>query len=236
MNNASILFKLIDVTVKGNGRDILRNISIDIDASKAYAFVGSSGAGKTTLLSLFNALIIPSSGEILYKGNSLLSLDLRDHRREVSLVQQEPVLLENKVYNEILLPFKYNNREKPRIDEIIEVMNTASLGEDMLYKECSTLSGGEKKRVAIARSLIVKPSVLLLDEPSSGLDMVHSANLFSNLFALNPKPIILFTSHRIDDIKYAQIIVLIKDGCLIKTTETLQEDELREFLKEEDEN
>jgi putative ABC transport system ATP-binding protein len=158
------------VTVACGERRLLENVSARLPVGRCTAIVGPSGAGKTTLLRLLNRLAEPTTGRILLDGVPLAELDVVALRCRVGLVAQHPVLLTERVADDIRLgcPALTSRR-------VVELL--ARVGLPAMFGERRTegLSSGEAQRVCLARALAVEPEVLLLDEPTSALDGVNVA-------------------------------------------------------------
>ncbi|MGM0461375.1 MAG: ABC transporter ATP-binding protein [Fibrobacterota bacterium] len=151
-------------------KNILAIPELHINDREITCIVGKSGGGKTTLLKLFNNMISPDEGSILYKNKSLTEYDPIALRREVMMLPQNPGLFSHTVKGEFLKTLEYT--ENPQLfdeSQIRDLLNKVHLNTD-LSAPTASLSGGEKQRLALARILLLNPSVLLLDEPSSALD------------------------------------------------------------------
>ena len=158
---------------------VLRGIDAFIGAGKHVAFVGPSGCGKTTMISLLERFYEPSSGRITVDGVRAASIPLRRYRREMALVQQEPVLYQGSIRENVALgsPDDYDVTDD---DKILEACAQANIKDfilslpDGLNTLCGSrgtqFSGGQRQRIAIARALIRRPRLLLLDEATSALD------------------------------------------------------------------
>lgn len=162
---AESLFDIEGVVVEADGRRILGELRGTVRAAGITAIAGPSGSGKSTFLRLLNRLEVPTRGRITYRGTDLASLDPLAHRREVGMVFQRPVLFGGTVMDNLRVA-------SPEIDTetAAGVLARAGLDSDYIDREAGSLSGGEAQRVCIARTLVVKPSVILLDEPTSALD------------------------------------------------------------------
>jgi ABC-type methionine transport system ATPase subunit len=148
---------------------ILNDVSFSIERGRALTLVGPSGSGKSTLLRCLNRLVEPTSGTVSFDGRDVRTLDPRELRRRVALVMQTPVLFEGTVRENLRVrpagaPGDFS---EPRLRSALAEVG---LEPDRLEQDASTLSGGEKQRVTIARALLRDPQVLLLDEPTSALD------------------------------------------------------------------
>ena len=148
---------------------ILHDISLEVERGGALALIGPSGSGKSTLLRCLNRLAEPTGGTVRFNGRDIRSLDPRELRRRAALVMQTPVLFEGTVRENLRL------RSAAAPDDFSDERLAASLADvgldpGMLDRDASTLSGGEKQRVTIARAILRNPEALLLDEPTSALD------------------------------------------------------------------
>ena len=160
--------------------DFIEYPPLSIECGKATFICGESGCGKSTLLRLLNATLSPSCGQILYKGNSLASIDTITLRREVLLVAQSVYLFDGTI-RENFSQF-YNYCEKPCIsEEHMKEYLLLSCADFPLDTNCETMSGGERQRVFLAICISFLPKVLMLDEPTSALDENTSDRLFSQL-------------------------------------------------------
>ena len=146
----------------------LRGLSLDLERGEIISLVGPSGSGKTTLLRAMNRLIELDSGSIFFKGEKITDMDPVELRRKVVLVPQESVMLPGTVRDNVQYgPKLAGSLGKCDVDSCLK---DAGLSPKFADKEAGKLSGGEKKRVALARALALHPEVLLLDEPTVGVD------------------------------------------------------------------
>lgn len=150
-------------------RTILNNLSFGIKNGDFLTLIGPSGAGKSTILKLIANLISPSSGTIFYHGSYIQKLDPIKYRRQVMYCFQQPVLFGKTVKDNLSFPYQIRNKEVDlaRLDSLLKIVD---LPAEFLNKEINSLSGGEKQRVALIRSIVFLPKVLLLDEVTAGLD------------------------------------------------------------------
>ena len=168
--------------------DILRDIDFTLAAKETAAIVGASGSGKSTLLSIIAGLDTPTSGTVLLAGEDLFALD-EDQRaalraRQVGFVFQSFQLLGNLTALEnVMLPLELAGRKDSR-QAATEMMARVGLAQRLGHYP-RVLSGGEQQRVALARAFVVKPAVLLADEPTGSLDFATGEKVMELMFELN---------------------------------------------------
>lgn len=166
------LIKTVDLCHRYDERDVLKDISLEVDKGEVLALIGPTGAGKTSLLRLLDLLDIPASGKIYFDGvDTAESVSLRlEARRRMAFVLQKPVVFNGSVYDNIAYGLKWRgvakNSLRQRVNNILELFGLS------VYKDrnARTLSGGEVQQVAIARAIAIEPEVLLMDEPMANLD------------------------------------------------------------------
>lgn len=204
---------------------VLNGINLEVDEGDFIAIMGDSGSGKTTLLNIIAGLIPTTSGNVLINKEDLTTLSdeqLADFRAQhLGYVFQDFNLLDNLDNRDnILLPLVLQNKPysllKEKLNDILKVMNIKML----LNKYPYELSGGQKQKIAIARALIVNPSLILADEPTGALDSKSSEQileLFQDINKLNHT--ILMVTHSIEAATYAKKVIFIKDGKLFHQLE-----------------
>lgn len=200
------------------------DVSFDIDDGQFVGLIGHTGSGKSTLVQHLNGLLKPKSGSIFIGGKDITESDviLRDIRRKVGLVFQYPEyqLFEETVERDISFGPVYLGLEKEEIEKrVMEAMLFVGLDfEEFRARSPFELSGGQKRRVAIAGVLAMKPEVLILDEPTAGLDLnAHSAILeMIEQIHEAENNIIILISHNMNDIAaMAEKILVMEKGSLI---------------------
>lgn len=163
------MLKLQNIKKSFDGKEVLKDISIEVGDGEIVSILGPSGCGKTTLLNIILGLTNPDSGEINFNGEDITKVPME--KRGFNIVFQDYALFPNlNAYQNIT----YGLKNKPGIstqEEIDDFINLLGLKEH-LNKKIEQLSGGQKQRVALARTLVMKPKILLLDEPLSALDGV----------------------------------------------------------------
>ncbi|MBQ6895255.1 MAG: energy-coupling factor transporter ATPase, partial [Clostridia bacterium] len=182
-----------------------------------------TGSGKSTLIQMLNALIKPDSGKIVVDGVDITAdkVDLREVRSKIGLVFQYPEyqLFEETVYKDIAYGPQNFNKSKEEIDSVIhEVIDLVGLDASVLEKSPFELSGGQKRRVAIAGVLAMSPDILILDEPTAGLDPAGRNDILSCIKRLHSQKgiTVILVSHSMEDIaNFAHKIMIVSDAKLV---------------------
>ena len=197
----------------------LDGVSLSVEEGEFLAIIGTSGSGKTTLLQILGGLDEPTAGGVWIRGNSLKDMTEDERtifrRRNIGFVFQQynliPVI---NVYENIVLPLRLDGTE---IDETLleDIVRTLKIGEK-LENLPEELSGGQQQRVAIARALMVKPAVLLCDEPTGNLDSVTSMEVISLLktCAARFHQTVIVVTHQEAIAQMADRILRVEDGKL----------------------
>lgn len=209
----------------GSGQEYpaLHDINLEIHDGEFIGLVGHSGSGKSTLIQLLNGLEKASSGEILYNGKNIYDRDfvLKDLRAKVGLVFQYPEhqLFETSVIQDV----EYGPRNLGLAQLDVELrsfraLKQVGIGEDLLDVSPLALSGGQKRRVAIAGVLAMEPEILILDEPMAGLDPVGRTEILQLLAEIHREKqiTVILVSHSMDDVaQYSDRILVMNDGKLV---------------------
>lgn len=202
-------------------RQALYDVNIEIEDGSLVALIGHTGSGKSTLIQHFNALVKPTSGKIIINGIDVTApkADLRLVRKTVGLVFQYPEhqLFEETVYKDIAFGPNNMGFSDEEIDKRVrESAALVGLKEKHLTRSPFDLSGGQKRRVAIAGVLAMNPKVLILDEPTAGLDPKGRDEILATIKKLheeNKEMIIIFVSHSMEDVaKTAERVIVMNDG------------------------
>ncbi len=205
----------------------LRDVSFDIFDNDYIAIIGETGSGKSTLVQHLNGLLKADSGDIKVDGVSIYSknYDLNSLRFKVGLVFQYP---EYQFFSETVisdvsfgaLNMGYSEEEAKEMSK--NILRTVGISDEYFDKFPFMLSGGEKRKVAIAGVLVMNPEVIILDEPQAGLDPVSKSELFKVLYDLHKKgkTIIMITHNMEDVIEYADKVIVMKNSKVLKVDKT----------------
>jgi thiamine transport system ATP-binding protein len=177
------MLALTDITLNYEGRTILNNASLSVARGEIVSLVGPSGSGKTTLLRVIAGLEQPSQGTVVI-DNKLMT-GIPTHKRDVGLVFQDNQLFPHLcVFDNIAYSLRVKRVSKAlQIEKVNEMLSLIGL-EDLARRDVGQLSGGEAKRIAVARALVADPFILLLDEPLTGLDAELRDRLLEDMGAL----------------------------------------------------
>ncbi|MDD6160285.1 MAG: energy-coupling factor transporter ATPase [Oscillospiraceae bacterium] len=198
----------------------LDQVDLSVEQGEYLAIIGRTGSGKSTMIQHLNGLLKPTSGEVLFEGEDLWSTKERTRqvRFQVGLVFQYPEyqLFEETVYKDISFGPKNMGLDEDEIDRRVRrSAQFVGLDAELLDKSPFELSGGQKRRVAIAGVIAMEPKVLILDEPTAGLDPAGSAQILENIrtYHKEQNASIILVSHSMDEVaREAQRLVVFRDG------------------------
>ena len=177
------MLALTDITLNYEGRTILNNACLNVARGEIVSLVGPSGSGKTTLLRVIAGLEQPGQGTVVI-DNQLMT-GVPTHKRNVGLVFQDNQLFPHlSIFDNIAYSLRIQRVAKTlQVEQVNEMLKLIGM-EDVAHRDVANLSGGEAKRVAVARALVANPLVLLLDEPLTGLDAELHERLLGDMGAL----------------------------------------------------
>ena len=216
------------------GRDVLRDVSLQVRPGEMTAVVGQVGSGKSTLLNLIPALEGPRSGAVFVGGRDIRNWDLPTLRQSIGYVPQETILFSGTVAENIRMGRPWISSQ-----EVHQAAHAAGLGPDLeawgtgLDTEVGIrgllLSGGQRQRLALARALVGRPKILLLDSVTASLDASTEAQIWKALYRALPGCTTLVATHRPSTLQRAQHIVVLEDGRVVEsgTFEALHRPETR---------
>lgn len=213
--------EFVDVSFGYNQSNVLSDATFTIQQGSIHAIVGPSGAGKTTIIHLLYRLWEPHSGAILLDGRPIAEYALDGLREQISIVSQHIFLLNDTIYNNIVL-----GKENVREDEVERVLRAANLYElihgleegwnTMIGENGIRLSGGEKQRLAIARAIFKNAPIMIFDEATSMLDYNTESEITETILSLFANKTVIMIAHRLSSIKNADMISVLKDGQAIE--------------------
>jgi ATP-binding cassette subfamily B (MDR/TAP) protein 1 len=202
---------------------VLEGIDVDVKPGQFIAFVGASGCGKSTMISLLERFYDPVTGRITCDDRPLMDLCPRKYRRQVALVQQEPVLYQGSIRDNIAMGIETDVTDA----QIETAAKQANISEfiaslpDGFATFCGSrgtqLSGGQRQRISIARALIREPRLLLLDEATSALDTESERVVQAALEEAQSGRTTIAVAHRLSTIKDADMIVVFARGRIVET-------------------
>ncbi len=203
------------------GRKVVDNVSVKVHEGEVVGLLGPNGAGKTTSFYMIVGLVTPDSGQVLLENNDITTLPMFQRaRRGISYLPQEPSVFRKLTVEENLmailetLPLKDLER-KTRMNQLVDQLGLDTVRQNKGYM----LSGGERRRVEIARSLVIEPDFLLLDEPFSGIDPIQVLELQRIIFDLKRTGIgILITDHNVrETLAVTDRAYIINNGKIFRT-------------------
>ncbi len=214
-----------------NGRSVLKNINLHIDAGAKVALIGPSGSGKTTLAKVLCGFYPPKEGELFFNGVSLSDIGLEVLRKNLFVVLQQPILFNDTLRFNLTMGDAYSE------EKILQALNIAQLHhfleeipqglDTVVGKGGVRLSGGQKQRLSIARMILSDPSVVVFDESTSALDVHTESELFEALRDFLHKRTVITIAHRLSTVQNSDYIYVMREG------EIVEEGEPGVLMKEE---
>lgn len=214
-------FEKISFRYRPDGAEILRDLNLTIKAGEILGIVGRSGSGKSTLTKLVQRLYVPERGRVLVDGNDLALADPSWLRRQIGVVLQENVLLNQSIRANIALADPGMALEK--------IMHAAKMAgahdfimelpegyDTIVGEQGSGLSGGQKQRIAIARALVGNPRILIFDEATSALDYESERAIMQNMQAICKGRTVLIIAHRLSTVRMADRIIAMDKGVIVE--------------------
>ena len=208
-------FTLEGVCQESGGIRILHDVNLDIPAGKITALIGPSGAGKSSLLRLLNRLDDPVAGTICYRGQQLAALPVGEHRRRVGFVFQTPIMFPGTVRDNLAVAADIADVPLEEFEHRMnESLRLAEVDGDLVDRESTRLSVGQKQRINIARALMTGPETLLLDEPAASLDPETAAKLMTTIARLSAERgvTVVAATHRLSEAKEISAFTVMLDA------------------------
>lgn len=209
--------ELKDVWFGYREQPVLRGVSLAVSPRSHVALVGRSGAGKSTIFTLIERFYDPEHGAILLDGRSVDELGRDECRNRIALVDQNAPVLHGTLRDNLV--YAAPDATAAEIEDVIDLMSLREVVDRLpqglatqVGERGGTLSGGERQRIAIARALLTRPSLLLLDEPTSNLDAINEASLGRAVDSVRQHCALLVIAHRLSTVRRADQIVLLEAG------------------------
>ncbi|HAT51245.1 MAG: ABC transporter ATP-binding protein [Nitrospirae bacterium] len=216
----SIRFDQVHYHYPNRDESVLKDVSFTIHPSKMTALVGHSGSGKSTIGSLLVGVVRPSAGRIMVEGIDMSDIDMSSWRNRIGYVSQDTFIFHNTIRENIRFGHEYTD------EEVIEAANVANAHgfiselpdgyETVVGDRGLRLSGGQRQRIAIARAVIRKPELLILDEATSSLDRVSEHAVQTAIDQLSGRYTVVVIAHRLETIRKADMIVVMQNGHVVE--------------------
>lgn len=217
-----INFKNVSFSYRGEDHFKIKNLTLNIPVGKTIAITGPSGAGKSTLADLLMGLIQPDDGEIIIDDATLSQENYSSWRSQIGYVAQETFLFNETIrFNLLLVQSKADEKEIINVLKQVAAYEFVNKLPDTLDTFIGDrgvkLSGGEKQRLALARALLKKPSLIILDEATSNLDSENEKHIINSVESLHGNVTILIIAHRLSTIRNADYIYFMENGNIIES-------------------
>lgn len=245
-DNHAVCFDNVSLTYKGAGEESLTDISFFADKGQTVGIIGSTGSGKSSLISLIPHYYDATKGRVTVNGRDVKSVDKEELRSNIGFVMQKAVLFAGTVRDNI----KWGKKDATD-EEINEALRIAQVYDNVYEKDGldtvieqngANLSGGQKQRLSIARAIVSKPEIIVLDDSASALDFATEKALREAILSLDYKPTLFIVSERTSSILSADKIIVLEDGQivdvgtneqLLKSCEVYREIYFSQFSEEE---
>lgn len=215
----AIVFDQVFFTYDDTHIEALKGLSFTAEKDHTLAIVGKTGSGKSTIISLLTRLYDIDSGSILLDGVSIKDINIYSLRSQIGVVPQDTFLFSDTIANNLRI-----GNESATDDELVEVCKQVAFHQSImsfnegyqtvLGERGVSLSGGQKQRLAIARALLKKPKILVLDDSLSAIDTETEALIIKNLAAIQPKGTRIIISHRVSTVQHADKILILENGII----------------------
>ncbi len=219
------IFNIMKLVKEYSDKRVLDIEELNLEDGKITGIIGPSGAGKSTLLYMLNGLEKVTNGKIVFDGKELKSEPDIETRRQMSMVFQKPIVFNTSVYENMAYSLKLRGLPKMEIqDKVLKLASFIGL-EDKLRQRAVTLSGGEAQRLSLARAIIHKPKVLLLDEPTANLDPANVAMIEKLILHTKIEyetSIVVVTHNMFQAKRLSDNVVFMLNGNIIESGESAQ--------------
>jgi putative ABC transport system ATP-binding protein len=216
------LLEFKNVSYISDNKAILKDFNLGTEPGDFISILGPSGSGKSTFLKMCSHLITPTKGEIFFREKNILEYNPMDLRKKIAYCFQTPYLFGDTVLDNLSFPYSIRD-SKVNLKKIEEFLDAFSLDNEILHKNIKNLSGGEKQRIALIRTMLFKPDILLLDEVTSALDVDNTLIVENIIKNLNKQGItIMWVTHNPEQgRKYANKLLFVESS-KIKALEVIR--------------
>jgi len=218
--NGDIVFKDINFAYKNQNFNALSNINLTIKSGEKVAIIGKIGSGKSTLLKLLMNLYTPTSGSVMYDNTDVRQIDPVDLRRVIGYVPQEPFLFLGTVKDNITIGEHYTSDEDllevARIAGLDKFLNKHEAGFELLVGERGDgLSGGERQSITLARALVSKPHLLIMDEPTNSMDSQTERAFINNMKGILKDQTLIVMTHKMSILDLVDRVIIMHEGKIV---------------------
>ncbi len=215
-NNHAVCFENVSLTYKGAGDESLKNISFYADKGETIGIIGSTGSGKSSLVNLVAHYYDSTKGTVYVNGRDVKSYDTKELREKIGFAEQKPVLFSGSVRDNMLW-----SKKDASDDEINNALKIAQIYDSICDKDGLdtkieqgglNLSGGQKQRLSVARAIVKRPEIIILDDSASALDFATEKAMREAILSLDYNPTLFIVSQRCSSIITADRIIVLDDG------------------------
>ena len=219
-SGSQILFENVGLTYPGNSEESLADIDFAVYKGETVGVIGGTGSGKTSLVHLIPRFYDVTRGRILINGRDVKDYPMKELRKQIAIVLQKSVLFSGTIRENLLWGRAEATEEELgealRISQAQEFVEKKEKGlETFLSQGGKNLSGGQRQRLAIARALVKKPEILIMDDSASALDFATDAALRKALLEMKNKPTVFIVSQRAASVQQADKIIVLEDGRIV---------------------
>lgn len=205
-----------------DGPPVLKNINLKVARGSTLAIVGGTGSGKSTLVTLISRIRQAERGTVFIDGVDIQDIPLNVLRSNIGVVEQEPFLFSDYLRNNIAYGVEASNEEEIRdaahtADLLAQIEEFPEGLETLLGERGATISGGQRQRSALARAILIKPKILILDDAFANVDTQTEDTILSRLAALMKDRTTILISHRISTVKNADQVIVLNEGSIVET-------------------
>lgn len=215
----SVVFDDVDLRYDGAGDDSLKDISFKVKRSQTVGIIGGTGCGKTSLVHMIPRFYVANKGRVLVDGVDVCEYDPKVLREKIAIVMQKSVLFKGTIREN--LRFENKDATDEQIMQAVrsavaeDVVNAKGGLDGMIEKNGANLSGGQRQRLSIARALVSRPKILILDDSSSALDLATDAKLRRELANLDYEPTVFIVSQRLSSIRNCDFTIVLDEGRIV---------------------